>query len=532
MHNCSKALEYSSVALSLEPSNAHAHYIRGRIFLELKRCTDAQECFNQAVNFNKDNIVFLNSLGVLRCELKDHSKACTNFSAAIVKNQKLPDLWLNLGMLYEANKQYSRAEEVYDEALKVLPNASKVEQRKNSLKAKTKLPIEFVQLEYRVPNSMIPLKVYADCLGKKKTEYCLQSSTYANAVRNFSLPLVNSIRNDEAPVKEKEVISKEESKLSGKREMAERKQPSTEKPPKAKAKPKAKDPEAKAAERKDPEPPKAKAKSDSQEAHGHSTQPQPSVPKSKSNAEVPANSQYDVQPSPGPKVVGNFDIGAPMPSYTVINPLVHPQVPMQAMANPYEMRPQAPNGQMMAVYMQNSMLAPKYSLMANPPSMSLMPLIQLQRPADISSLYQIPGMPQGGMMLGMAMPYGLPTAAQMTRPETAPYILGVPRSSYLSPEQYQEQIANLQGLGQSNVEMSHPMVASGYYQVIGNYPGGVAGAFPEGLGRLVGVPAEAALQQHPEEHEARGRLREPEPNDRGVPEQTRSNAGAKKGKYE
>lgn len=538
MHSSSKALEYSAAALSLESSNADAHYIRGRIFLELKKYTDAQECFGQAVDKKKDNIIFLNSLGILRCELKDYGRACASFSAAIEKNQKLPDLWLNLGMLYEANKQFSKAEEVYNEALKTLSNASKVEQRRNSLKAETKLPIEFVQLEYKVPNSMMPQKVYADALWKKKFEYHLQPSNAVASAGNLSLPFVNLPKNnEEALAKEKEVVPREESKLSGKREIAEQRHSSVEKPPKPKAKPRARDPETRPADRKEPEAPKTKAKNDSQEAHGHFSQAQPAVSKSKSNVEVPANSQHDVQASSGAKAVGNFDLGAPMPSYTVINPLVHSQMPIQAMANPYEMRPQAPNGQMMAVYMQNPMLAPKYSLMPNPSSMSLMPLIQFQRPADVSSLYQIPGMPQGGMMLSMAMPYGLPTAAQMTRPESAPYILSMPRPSYLSPEQYQEQMANLQGIGQSNVEMprpvaSHPMMAPGYYQMVGGYPGGVAGTFPEGLGGYMGVSPEAALQRFSEEREVRGRQREAEMNDRAVPEQSRSNAGTKKGRYE
>lgn len=543
MHNYSKALEALTNILLRDATNGDAYYIKGRIMLSLKKYAEAQECLRQAVANDEKNVVYVNSLGVALCLLGDFGKALAEFSKGTKINSKVAETWLNLGMMHERNKDYSEAESVYSEGLKFALESPALERRKSGLKEETKAPIEFVHAEYRVSDSMVPMKAFASnqFLKKGAEVYFVQNSS---APRN-GLPAESKA--PEIPAKERAKQEKEEAKVirkDGKEKATEVKHSIQEKLQPVN---KAKNSEQKPPEPKEPEVPSSKPKSNSAShkgsAQAHVSQPsvsRPPAPKSKP-AEVGVSSQHAVQVQANPSIsAAEFGSAVPMQQFGMVNPLVQP------MLNPYDIRAQAPNTQMM-FYMQNPMLGPKYSIVGNAPSMPSMPsmpfvsMMPLQQPGDVSQLYQVPGVPQGGMMV-MA-PYGLPNAAQMTRPETSPYMLAVPRPSYISPEQYQGQISGLQRAGQPNGGTirpiaSHPMMAPSYYPMIGDFSGRIpsAGRFPEGLG---GFPVEGGrgpeLQPmgYAEDHgNLHARQRPSEHNRNAPPGQTRSNTGLKKARHE
>eukprot|EP00826_Nyctotherus_ovalis_P002553 TRINITY_DN10513_c0_g1_i2.p1 TRINITY_DN10513_c0_g1~~TRINITY_DN10513_c0_g1_i2.p1 ORF type:complete len:641 (+),score=120.79 TRINITY_DN10513_c0_g1_i2:679-2601(+) len=540
MNNHPKALEISASILLRDATNSDAYYIKGRAMLQLKKCAEAQECFSQAVANDEKNVVYVNSLGVALCLLGEFGKALTEFSKGTKINSKVAEIWLNLGMLHEHNKEYSEAESAYNEGLKIIPESSMLERRKNSLKEEIKAPIEFVHMEYRVSDSMVPMKEFANnqFLRKGAEAYFVQNSS---ALRN-GLPAESKA--PKTPVKEKIKPEKEEAKVAkkdGKEKVIEVKHNTQEKPQPANKVKNSEQKQSEPKEPKEPEVPSSKPKSNSANhkgnAQGHVSQSSAPKPKpaAQAQAEVGASSQHGAQVQASPSVPSaDFGSAMSMQQFGMVNPLVQP------MLSPYDIRAQAPNAQMM-FYMQNPMLGPKYSIMGSPQSMPFVSMMPLQQPGEVSQLYQVPGMPQGGMMV-MA-PYGLPNAAQMTRPEASPYMLTMPRPSYISPEQYQGQIAGLQRTGQPNGGTirpiaSHPMMAPSFYPMVSDFSGRIppASRFPEGLGNFPvegGRGPELQPMGYAEDHaNSHGRQRLNEHSRIAPPGQTRSNTGLKKARYE
>lgn len=533
MQNYSKVIEYANIILSSRTVNSDAYYIKGRALLQFKKYTEAQECFNLAIQNDQNNSVFVNSLGITKCHLGEYTKAHAEFSKVFQANPKNAEVLLNIGMMYEINKRYEDAKSSYEKALSLVPNCTEAIARNNALKNDNKLSIEFIHLEYRVPDSMIPLKgfLHSDFQGRGSDGYLVKSSSTTNSNLGEILRGVEMFAGEVG--REAENDNKEEDKLV-KRE--NKKGTVQAQPRKIVVKLKGfKNYESKNNKKKT-ESSHSKIKNDSSAAKEvvrpkiHQS-PRPSAPKTKS-AEVQVTSQQRVttQTNPNQQLSSpDFNSAIPMQQVNMMN-----QLPVQAMLNPYELSSQGTNKQMMTVYMQNPMLGAKYSIVSNPSSMPFIPVVQLQRPSEVPSLYQIP---QGGMMLSMTMPYGLPNGSQMPRPDNSSYILTAPAPAYLSPEQYQEQASNLQRMGTAPRSVApQQIIAPSFYPMIGGYPGRVAvgGRLPEGF---VGIPAEGIrnveLEQQEEHNNSHGRQRRSQQNSRAnSSKQSKSNTGLKKPRYE
>lgn len=506
----SKAIEYTNMVLAPKNLSSDAYYIKGRVLLDLKRYTEAQECFNHALAQDQKNVIFLNSLGIAKCQVKDFTGACIDFSNAIGVNQKRFEIWLNIGMMYEMNDKYSEADNAYKQGLGFAPNMPQLVNRKEALKGEKKLGIEFVHLDYHVGDSMVPDKSFMNNpFLKKGAEVCsVQGTTLAINGSENKLRISEKVGKEKA--KEDVKISRKEAK----KEIEEVKIILNEKPAAANG---VKNAQSKPIEEKPPTNSKTKNNGNtSKSAH----------PKSKSAPENPPNQH----PAPQSNIPAEYN-SIPLQQLNMLQS----QLPMQAMMNPYDMRSQASNP-MMAYYMQNPMLAPRYSIVANPYPMSFVSTMSLQRPpqsADVSSLYQLPGMPQGSVMV-MA-PYSLPNASQMTRPDSSPFVLSMPRPSFISPEQYQEQASSLQRAGQASGGLrpisSHPMISPSFYPMIGGYSARAPGRFPEGFigdnARGIDLQRMGYSEEHAEPH---NNQRQPEQSRAIPPEHSRS--GLKKPRYE
>jgi len=436
-----------------------AHYIKGRALLSLKSYEEAKDCFSNAVAIDQKNekssAVFVNSLGVAECYLKDFTKACESFGCAIKRQSRFAEIWFNLGMVYEVNEKYEEAEQAYDRALQIKSDDPNIKHRKQSLKEDNKPAIEFVHLKYHVDDLMIPNKEYInDQFLKKGAELCVSQNNSALCNNSEKYKVSNNTLKGK-PNQEEEIKENLHDKLLPANGV--------------------KNFETRPAERKEPVATNVKSKN----ASKATSQP---IKIKTAPIEAPVNPQPSapVRSNPPQMTSAEFNSTIPMQQFS----LLQPQLPMKTILNPYDPRAQA-NNQMMGFYMHNPMVAPRYSLVSNSPSMPFMPMMQFPRPAqpgipDISSLYQFPGMPQGGLMV--MTPYGLPNASQMTRPDSSPFLLSVPRPPYLSPEQ----ASSLQRTGQMNGGMmrpvtSHPIMAPSFYPMLGGYPSRVPGRLPEGF---------------------------------------------------
>lgn len=144
-------LTYVERAISLEEKNAGAHYIRGRILLAIENVHDANEAFKKGLLYDGSNIIYMNSLGITYVMKQDLKKALDSFIDAIKINSVVPEIWFNIGLLYEMTQQYPEALKSYKEALKADANFYPATVTKQSLSNNYIIPpsyLRFVHLKY------------------------------------------------------------------------------------------------------------------------------------------------------------------------------------------------------------------------------------------------------------------------------------------------------------------------------------------------------------------------------------------------
>ena len=112
-------LSHVEQAISLEGSNAEAHYIKGRILLSIEKVNEANEAFKRAVSYDKSNVTYINSLGITNIIKGDIDLSFENFIQAIKIKLSIPEIWFNLGLLYQLKYQYHQALYAFKEALNV-----------------------------------------------------------------------------------------------------------------------------------------------------------------------------------------------------------------------------------------------------------------------------------------------------------------------------------------------------------------------------------------------------------------------------
>ncbi len=118
------AKDYFKQAIDEKSDLAAAHYNLSIILARLKESDAAIESAIQAATIEKKNLNYLYNLGVLyqlRGKDGDQDKAENIFKDILVANDKLIDVRLSLGLLYEKANKRDQATEAYQKILEVIP---------------------------------------------------------------------------------------------------------------------------------------------------------------------------------------------------------------------------------------------------------------------------------------------------------------------------------------------------------------------------------------------------------------------------
>jgi len=190
------ALEHIQKAITLKESDGDGYYIKGRILLATEKYPEAKEAFNRAIFHNQAKAIYLASLGVVNCLTKLYSEAFENFLKATQMENSLPEVWFDIGILYELHQQITEAIVAYQKAVEVAPEFTDAAMRKQSLSnesaSKPPLP-NFIHPEFRVFDTMVPMKSFINNQKvKKASEPCL-TSTLPTQPTNLITSIFNNI---------------------------------------------------------------------------------------------------------------------------------------------------------------------------------------------------------------------------------------------------------------------------------------------------------------------------------------------------
>lgn len=115
-----KAIEYN-------PANVPARYNYGLLLLSKKKWSEASDQFHAIVNINPGHEKAYFNLGRANFKLKFYDQALEYYQAALkLKNGDYPEVLLNIGLIYSAKKEYTKAIDIYKKSIE-----------KNSESAKT-----------------------------------------------------------------------------------------------------------------------------------------------------------------------------------------------------------------------------------------------------------------------------------------------------------------------------------------------------------------------------------------------------------
>jgi tetratricopeptide (TPR) repeat protein/S1-C subfamily serine protease len=116
-----KALALINKAIQFAPKNANFYGEKAQLlYYELKRHKEAWLAINQAISLSP-RAMFYSSRGAIYDELKEYSKAITDYDKAIAINPEYEDAYYNRGITYYTLQDYSKAITAYDKAIAINP---------------------------------------------------------------------------------------------------------------------------------------------------------------------------------------------------------------------------------------------------------------------------------------------------------------------------------------------------------------------------------------------------------------------------
>eukprot|EP00826_Nyctotherus_ovalis_P056841 TRINITY_DN7753_c0_g3_i3.p1 TRINITY_DN7753_c0_g3~~TRINITY_DN7753_c0_g3_i3.p1 ORF type:complete len:508 (-),score=77.04 TRINITY_DN7753_c0_g3_i3:57-1580(-) len=206
--NHSAALGSINKAILIEANASESHYIRGRVLLAAERYEEASEAFERAILCDRRNVVYVVSLGIGTAMREKHKEAQKVLARAVRMNKNLPEVWFNLGLVYEAMQRYSDALAAYEEATKNDPSFYPAVVSKHALCINCVIPYSnsrFVHPQFHIPDSILPNKSLAN--STKLWEFC---EDYFKTVTNPQAPALISAVEPE-PVEEHSESNKQKS---------------------------------------------------------------------------------------------------------------------------------------------------------------------------------------------------------------------------------------------------------------------------------------------------------------------------------
>ncbi|TLM78060.1 MAG: tetratricopeptide repeat protein [Actinobacteria bacterium] len=101
------------------PKSARAHANLGVALLVNEQEDEARKEFNAALKIKKDDAVAITGLAEIDWRHGNHDKAIKSLTALSVRQPKNPDVWLQLGVWLQAEEQWQKAADAYEEVLKI-----------------------------------------------------------------------------------------------------------------------------------------------------------------------------------------------------------------------------------------------------------------------------------------------------------------------------------------------------------------------------------------------------------------------------
>ena len=126
------ALKSYTDVLTVDPSNADAHFQLAQIYMNLKKPAQAETEAATAVKLDPGNKWYLETLASVYMNEGKIKEATEAFKALVDRFPGNPDYYLNLGFLYSKTNQFENAIKVYDQFQKNFGiDESVVEEKKN-----------------------------------------------------------------------------------------------------------------------------------------------------------------------------------------------------------------------------------------------------------------------------------------------------------------------------------------------------------------------------------------------------------------
>ena len=183
MEKYGPALEHIEKAITMKESDSDGYYIKSRILMVTEKYSEAKESLNKALFYNQTKAIYLTSLGIVNCLSKCDTDAFDNFLKATQLDPNIPEIWYNIGLLYEVHLQYNEAAVAYQKAIDVSIDFTLATTRKEAItkstETKPSLP-PFVHPSFHVYDTMVPLKSF---LNNQKIKKALESN-YTSSGQN------------------------------------------------------------------------------------------------------------------------------------------------------------------------------------------------------------------------------------------------------------------------------------------------------------------------------------------------------------
>jgi tetratricopeptide (TPR) repeat protein len=120
--NSIKAVEYLSLAISLDPNMYVLYLGRGFAYVELKQYQQAITDYDQAIKFEPNSKETYNNRGMAYKGLKQYQHAMSDFNKAIQLDPNFAMAYYNRGIIYESIEDIGSALSDYSKSIRLNPN--------------------------------------------------------------------------------------------------------------------------------------------------------------------------------------------------------------------------------------------------------------------------------------------------------------------------------------------------------------------------------------------------------------------------
>lgn len=104
-------------AIKNDPQNKEAYESLGRLYLQEKNYSEAEEIFEYLAKFDPGRDVYFSNLALSFYSQQKYPQAASAYEKALNLNNKIPARWINLGLTFMATGEYAKAIKAVGNAL-------------------------------------------------------------------------------------------------------------------------------------------------------------------------------------------------------------------------------------------------------------------------------------------------------------------------------------------------------------------------------------------------------------------------------